>query len=242
LEVFMRTRQPALTAPFVALLLASMLLVTLSGSAPAVAADAGTPHEHRGRLKPYPSNPPALQLSAADQAILASGKPVMRQTEGEAGGRGLAVFVVDAPVELVWKTIQDFPSYPSFIPEVKSCAVYRKAGRQTDVAFGLKSFGVSIDYFIRHDFDNAAHVGTWTLDYDRKSDLDDSVGFWRVTPLPDDPARSRVEYSVDIALKGWVPGFVRGILVDNGVKAATSWVKVHSEQRLAASRTATATP
>ena len=198
------------------------------------AADATKPHEHRGKLKPYPRSPPALTLSAADHATLAAGRPVRRQTEGEGGGRGLAVFFVAADKDTVWRTIEDFSSYPRFIPEVKACEVYKRDGRQIDVKFALKSFGIGVDYFIRHDFDRERGVGTWTLDYDRQSDLDDSVGFWRVTPLSQPegaPPRTQVEYSVDIALKGFVPGFVRSILVDNGLEQATSWVKKHSEDR-----------
>lgn len=198
-----------------------------------LAADATKPHEHRGLLKPYPKSPPPLVLSDSEQQKLMAGTPVMRQTEGEAGGRGLAVFLVNAPADVVWSTIEDFGAYPRFIPEVKKCDVYKKDGRRIDVFFALKSYGVGVDYYIRHDFDRENKVGTWTLDYDRQSDLDDSVGFWRVTPIPGEPARSRVEYSVDIKLKGWVPGFVRGILVDNGLKQATTWVKVQSEKRVA---------
>jgi hypothetical protein len=200
----------------------------------ALAADASVPHEHKGKLKPYPRPPKPLVLSAAEQATLAKGAPVMRQAEGEGGGRGLAVFVVDAPPDLVWSTIQEFKSYPRWIPEVKQCDVYRKNGGKTGVHFQIKSFPITIDYYIAHDFDLAGRWGTWTLDYSRQSDLDDSVGFWRVSEIEGQPGRARVEYSVDIALKGFVPGFIRDILVDNGLKAATSWVKVQSEQRQAA--------
>ena len=206
-------------------------LVAVATATPGLAADATKPHEHRGLLKPYPKTPPPLVLSAAEQQKLMSGTPVMRQTEGEAGGRGLAVFVVDAPPDTVWGTIRDYASYPRFIPEVKKCEVYKKDGSNVDVEFVIKSFGVSIQYYIHHQIDLPGRWMTWTLDYSRESDLDDSVGFWRVTPVEGHADRAQVEYSVDIAIKGWVPGFVRSLLVDNGLKQATSWVKVQSEQR-----------
>jgi ribosome-associated toxin RatA of RatAB toxin-antitoxin module len=195
------------------------------------AADASKPHSHKGVLKPYPRPPAALTLSEDDKSKLAAGKAVMRQTEGEAGGRGLAVFRVHAPPEVTWATINDFKNYPKYISEVKDIEVYKKDGGNIDVRFAISSWGVSIEYFIHHDYDMANRWGTWTLDYTRESDLDDSVGFWRVTPVDGQPEQSTVEYSVDIAIKGWVPGFVRGLLVDNGLKAATTWVKVQSEKR-----------
>ncbi len=90
---------------------------------------------------------------------------------------------------------------------------------------------MSIEYYIHHDYDMEHRWGTWTLDYTRNSDLDDSVGFWRVNSVDGNPKRSIVEYSVDIAIKGWVPGFIRDILVNKGLKQATHWVKVQSEKK-----------
>lgn len=213
------------------LLLASLLaLVTASG---ALAADVSKPHEHKGVLKPYPRPPPPLKLSEKEQARLDEMKPVMRQNEGDGGGRGMAIFKVNASPDVTWAVINDFASYPKWIDEVKKAEVYKKDGGRIDVAFTIKSFPVTIDYFIHHDYDMAGRWGTWTLDYSRESDLDDSVGFWRVSPVEGNPGQSIVEYSVDIKIKGWVPGFIREMLVDNGLKQATSWVKIQSEKRAA---------
>lgn len=211
-----------------------VLALALAVVAPAaIAADATIPHEHKGLLAPYPRPPKPLVITDAERAVLATGKPVMRQAEGGAGGRGLAVFVVDAEPDVVWSTIQEFKSYPKWIPEVSQCDVYRKDGGKIDVHFQIKSFPITLDYYIAHNANQAERWGTWTLDYGRQSDLDDSVGFWRVTEVAGQPKKAQVEYSVDIALKGYVPGFIRGILVDNGLKQATSWVKVQSEKRQA---------
>jgi ribosome-associated toxin RatA of RatAB toxin-antitoxin module len=216
-----------------ALLLSVAVTACAFVATPASAADPSKPHGHKGVLKPYPRAPKPLVLSPADRATLAAGKPVMRQTEGDAGGRGLAIFQVNAPADVVWATIRDYPSYPRFIPEVKKCDIYKNDGNNVDVNFVIKSYGVSIEYYIHHEIDVAGRWLTWTLDYGRSSDLDDSVGFWRVTPVEGSPERAQVEYSVDIAISSWVPGFVRGLLVDDGLKQATSWVKVQSEQRYA---------
>jgi ribosome-associated toxin RatA of RatAB toxin-antitoxin module len=203
----------------------------------ALAADAAKPHEHQGKLKPYARPPPPLELSDAEKKALGEGRPVMRQTEGDAtSGRGMAVFRVDASPDVVWATINDFGSYPKWIDGVKKCAVYKKEGGLIDVEFQVSSFPVSADYFIHHDFDMANRWGTWTLDYTRNSDLDDSVGFWRVNPAPGDRNQSLVEYSVDVAAKAWLPGFVRTLIVDTGLKQATQWVKVQSEKKAGATK------
>jgi hypothetical protein len=148
----------------------------------------------------------------------------------------MAIFKVNANPDIVWATIQDFPSYPKWIDEVKKCEIYKKDGGKIDVDFVIKSFPVTVEYYIHHDYDLQNRWGTWTLDYSRNSDLDDSVGFWRVNSVDGNPNQSIVEYSVDIALKGWLPGFVRDILVDKGLKQATNWVKVQSEKKQAATK------
>ena len=209
-------------------MLAALALAFLANVA---AADPAKPHEHHGLLKPYPRPPPPLVLSDDEKKTLDAGDAVSRQSEKGAGGRGTAIFRVDASPAIVWSTITDFPSYPKWIDEVKKCEVYQKDGGKIDVNFKIASFPVEIEYYIHHDYDMEHHWGTWTLDYTRNSDLDDSVGFWRVNDVAGNPNQSVVEYSVDIAIKGWVPGFIRTMLVDKGLKQATTWVKVQSEKK-----------
>ena len=198
---------------------------------PALAGDRNVPHEHQGKLKPYPRPPMPLALTAAEQTVVLSGTSMMRQFQGEGGGRGLAVFLVRAPPDTTWSVIQDFKSYPKWISAVKQCDIYSKAGGKIDVSFQASSYAVSLEYFIHHDFDIEHRWGTWTLDYQKKSDLDDSVGFWRVNEVPGQPEQSIVEYSVDIAVQSWVPNFVRSMLVDTGMQEATTWVRVQSEKQ-----------
>jgi hypothetical protein len=229
--------------PFLVLLLASLL------AAPSIAADWTKPHPHKGTLQPFAGEPPPLKLSDGERAKLATGKPVFRQMEDAAGtgGRGMAVFYVDAPRTTVWSVIADFKSYPKWIDDVKETKVYGKQGSEAavqtvDVFMKIGRMGVSVEYFIRHVFHHDAHWMTWTLDYGKESDIDDSVGFWRVTPMAGEPQRSIVEYSVDLKVKGWVPGFIKDALLDSGLKAATRWVKVQSEARAAAAPAVQAAP
>lgn len=212
-------------------LLAALALI----AAPAAwAADANKPHEHKGVLKPYKQPPPPVSLTAKDQAALGKGEPVMKTLEGESGGRGAAVFRVNAPPDVVWGVISDFKSYPKWIDNVEEIEVYKTTPSTKDVRFELSAIGFSVEYFIHHMYGQAddTYWCTWTLDYARNSDLDDSVGSWRVSPVAQSPGQSQVEYSVDLRVKGWVPGFIRSLLVDKGLKEATQWVKVQSEKRV----------
>ena len=62
----------------------------------------------------------------------------------------------------------------------------------------------------------------FNLDYDRRSDLDDSVGYWFAQPTG--PASCRVFYSCEVKLRGWVPGPVYNVLTKQALKQATTWV------------------
>jgi ribosome-associated toxin RatA of RatAB toxin-antitoxin module len=44
---------------------------------------------------------------------------------------------IDAPPSVVMGVITDFPSYPSFLPEMKEARVVRHAGPEWEVAFSL---------------------------------------------------------------------------------------------------------
>ncbi len=217
-----------------------VVALALTAALPAVAADWTKPHPHQGTLKPFAGEPPPIKLKDAEKARLLEGKPVFRQMEDQegTGGRGMAVFYVDAPTEAVWSVIADFKSYPGWIDDVKETKVYSKPAPMTgvqsiDVFMKIGRMGVSVEYFIHHVFHHDAHWATWTLDYSKESDLDDSIGFWRVTPVEGAQRRSMVEYSVDLKVKGWVPGFIKEALLDSGLKAATRWVKVQAEARAA---------
>ena len=48
---------------------------------------------------------------------------------------------------------------------------------------------MKFNYFMEHTYDPAQQCLTFHLDYDRKSDLDDSVGYWYVQPTSPDACR-----------------------------------------------------
>ena len=202
------------------------LLLTLSL---ALAADPAKAHPHKGVVAAYTNGPPTIPLSAQEQATLASGKPVLKQIPSATGGRGVAVFDVNASRDKVWSVITNYGMYPSWVDNVETCATYKRDGNSVYVDFVLDPVGMTVEYYIKHTFNPQAYWITWTLDYSRASDLDDSVGFWKLTEVS--PGRTRVEYSAAISITGWVPGFVKTMIEDKGLQNATSWVKVQSEKK-----------
>lgn len=200
----------------------------------ALAADANAPHPHQGVLPAYTGAPPEVPLTAEDLATLKAGDPVHKQVQDKSGdgasGRGVAIQDVHADPATVWARITDFGRYPQMVDNVKSCEVEGKDGEMIDVHFVIGAPLVSIEYWIRHRYQPSEGWMTWTLDYRKHSDFDDSVGFWRVEPHPDKDGWSRVFYSADVRASGWVPAPIENAFATVGLKRATAWVKRESEK------------
>jgi ribosome-associated toxin RatA of RatAB toxin-antitoxin module len=193
------------------------------------AADPGTPHPHQGVLRAYSGPPPLITLSADERARLAAGGVVKRQLNYGDGGRGVAVQDIHAPPDVIWGRILDFPAYPRMVDNVQECEIYSRSGHEIKARFVIGALMMSIEYYIDHEVHVDEGWLTWTLDYGRESELDDSVGFWRVEPLPDRPGYTRLFYSVEVKPSGWVPGPIEDYLTDSGLTKATAWVKRESE-------------
>jgi hypothetical protein len=201
----------------------------LSVTQPSWAADPNSPHPHQGVTERF-SNPKPTVLSKEEAATLESGAAVRRQVQGKSGGRGVAIMDVKATPDKIWKTILDYSKYPNWIDDLEKTKVYGgSAEKGYNVEFELSVFGMEIIYYIDHDFHPDRGILTWNLDYSRESDIDDSTGYWLVFPAPGRPGFTRVEYSVDLRLKGWVPGIVENMLAKKGLVLATSWVKQQAE-------------
>ncbi len=192
-------------------------------------ADATTPHPHQGSIKAYAGAPPVIALTADEQARLAAGGVVKRQVDYGDGGRGVAVQDIHASPELVWDRILDYPAYPRMVDNVQECEIYSRSGNEIKARFVIGALMMSIEYFIDHEVRQDEGWLTWTLDYSRESELDDSVGFWRVEPVEGRPGYTRVFYSVEVKPSGWVPGPIEDYLTDSGLTKATAWVKKESE-------------
>lgn len=90
---------------------------------------------------------------------------------------------------------------------------------------------LKLEFFVRHFIYIAHHQSlTWTLDYTKESDFDDSCGYWFVIPHPDDPEeKTRLFYSVQVSMFDWVPKFVVDFMSSKALTDATAWVKKYSE-------------
>ncbi|MAA79949.1 MAG: hypothetical protein CL916_11900 [Deltaproteobacteria bacterium] len=201
-----------------------LFLFILSILATSYAADPNTPHPHQGVAQKF-GKPTKTVLTDKEISRIKSGEAILKQVEQGDGGRGIAVMDVDASQEKVWNIITDYKKYPTYIPELKTTENYNVTPDNVYTKFILSSMMMTVEYYVKHNLFKDEGYITWTLDYTKESDLNDSTGCWFLYPSPDNPGQTRVEYTIDVRISGWVPKFVQTILADRGLEDATKWVK-----------------
>lgn len=197
------------------LLVGSFILV-LVATAGVAAAGAGGAHPHQGVVQPFTAGDPGVKLDKAAETLLGQDKPYQTQIQSSGtAGRGLVVQDVRAPTHIVWDRILDFNSYSKMVPKTMESQIYKreKAGRAGAERIWVRmKVGFTpaprLTFFVNHLYQPQLHSMTWTLDYTRKSDFDDSCGYWYVIPHPQNKDWTRVYYSVEVSMFSWVPKFV----------------------------------
>ena len=152
------------------------------------AANPDSPHPHQGVVRPFEGKPEMVPPSESQVESLSRGDAIFVTLEGDGGGRGMAIQDIQAPPEKVWDRIAAFHDYPRMVPHVTECEPYLEDGSDVRVRFVVKLLALRYEYYIQHDFRPERGYVTWTLDYSKESDLDDSVGYWAVEEHPETPA------------------------------------------------------
>ena len=198
------------------------------------ASDATRPHFHGGKLTPYEMGPPTMLISPADESELEKGSAIMRAIPGEttsAPRRLVMVRDIESPDHIVLARITDFEKYPRMVKGCDRCVNYLTlthgdGTREIRSEYEIHALHMRFTYFMRHFIDSRRGCVTFNLDYDRQSDLDDSVGYWYVQPRGH--TACRVYYSCDTKLRGWVPAPVYAVFDKIALKQATTWVHQES--------------
>jgi hypothetical protein len=194
--------------PFLFLLLLSEYVSSMSTA---------TPHPHTGKLVPFKAGEPDVKLDESALKRLAAGKAYSTKIESEAGFRGISVQDVEAPTDVVWGQILDFDTYNQKAPSTSESEIYKTE----DLLDGQKRIwarikvgipGVRLQYHVNHLYEPKKNSLTWTLDYSKKSDFDDSAGFWYVIKHPDRPNHTRLFYSLEVRVFPWVPQFAVNLM------------------------------
>ena len=198
-------------------------------AAPAFASDPGVPHPNQGLLDPIAQRPTALALTPDEESQVEDGRTVQRYVRGEEDGWGVAVNIVEAPAEVVWDTILAYDRYPDWVDNVTDCTVYKRSGDDLYVDMQMSVMGMKKGMYTINTVKRSEGWMGWTLDYSRKSDVQDMVGYWRVEQISSNPPITRLDYSTQMKARG-VPDWLVSLLTKKSLKDGTRWVKERSEK------------
>lgn len=197
------------------------------------------PHDHQGVVKPFEPGDPNVKLDAKAINTLKAGNPYQTQIQSGTRGRGLVVQDVKAPTDIVWSKILDYDNYAKMVPKTVESKNYKvekvkptKKNPLSKIIYTRMKVGfpmLKLEFFIKHSYYPALNSLTWTLDYSKKSDFNDSCGYWYVIPHPDDKSMTRLFYSVEVSMYDWIPKFVVDFMSTKALTDATGWVKKFSE-------------
>lgn len=203
------------------------------------------PHRHQGLVPPYEAKAPDINLDQKALSTLKAGKLYKTQI-GEAGkGRGVVIVDIHAPTTTVWSRILDHENYSKMVKGVTHSSNYevidhtpsrsnkylsKSIYTRMKIGFAM----VTLEYFVKHSYHPKLNVLTWTLDYSKNSDLEDTVGYWYLLSHPEKGDEwTRVFYSVDAAFPSWLPKLVQNFVSNKALGDATSWLSRESEQQYA---------
>lgn len=230
---------------FAVTLLLSLGCLCVSNHVASISSTGFHPSSTHGLLEPYDGQPMSVELTTAQEDKLNRGNAVIFRTQVGSTSRGVIVLDVKATGPVCMEQILDFPKYSRMVSNIKNVDVYdhtqlQNGTTKTAAKFSVGSMGISFDYCILLTHEPKYDTVTWTLDYTRRSSyVEDNVGHWQVMPHPTKRGWTRLLYSTQLKLFGWIPEIFMNVLNNGALMEATSWVKREAEleaSRLAALR------
>ncbi len=195
----------------------------------ASAAELFVPHPHEQTLKPFTSAPELLKLDEKETALLKEGEAVLRQSEENESGSGVAVQMIAAPASLIWDTILRYDQYKDWVKNIDDCKVYRSMNNQIFVSMDLSFWWIHSKLYTVNTIHKDQGYMSWELDRSRTSDVIDLVGYWRIEEVSKEPALTRVEYATEMVV-GRFPDFIVNFLTRDSLTNGTAWVKERAEE------------
>ena len=179
-----------------------------------------TPDEVLGYLTPE-------NMGKLETGKLIIFKEQKKNAKGKSKGMGMAIGLIDRPVDTVWAVIQDPSSKPKDSPQTVLSETYTNSEGQKGVHEVIKVLWKKVEYHVLQDWDNANYTVSWALDNAKKNDIADTTGYWRFIPHTETQCIGVYAVRVDTGMK--VPAFLEDFLVRQDLPNAFKSVKKRAE-------------
>jgi ribosome-associated toxin RatA of RatAB toxin-antitoxin module len=126
------------------------------------------------------------QLTTEEKQLLAKGELVIKQKSEQRGAYklfgGQSWLLVDVPVDVAWRALQDLPSYKNFIPLATESDVKHQAGDEADLAIRQQWGPVDVRYVLQTTLEEQRGAVVFRVDHSQAHDIRAGWGFIRVRP------------------------------------------------------------
>ncbi len=140
----------------------------------------------------------------------------IRDSSGNDRGRAVALVIIHAPMDKVIAAIDDFETYPQWMPNVEHTKVLLRQGNRRDVTFVLDVLWNEVKYTCIHRIDPDRGVFEWRMDDSReKKNVADSTGAWVMKSLGDN--KTAVAYTVLLDTGISIPDFIEEYLAGSSL-------------------------
>ena len=127
----------------------------------------------------------------------------------EMGSQIAAIVQIKAPIERVWNILSDWKSYEHIIPNVQEIKLIEEEENRFLLYFNLSLSVKNIEYYLNYYFFKDKNLVTFQLDQNKKNDFKRFHGYFKFDPVPENPERVQVVYSVDVELGKYFPAFIK---------------------------------
>ncbi len=136
---------------------------------------------------------------------------------------------INVPTDKFWAVINDFKSYPEFLPEIRKIAVADAGGGKSDVSYTIElalpvlNVTKTINYTLRMVPEPMKRL-SWTL---VKGDMKENRGAWVIEPQGD--GKTKATYSLEIGVGLLIPKVVTTVLAEQQLPTMLERFKQRAE-------------
>lgn len=189
-------------------ILAALVLAASLGSTAAQAVEPDVPEQYRQFLTE--ENIAKLE---AGELVFIKRKDIAGEGDAPTYAHGNVFVIINRPAQAVWDGLVDYEARAEYLPRVIKIEKYGEKDGAIGIHVTFRAALRKLSYYAWEVQDAENHVLTWSLDPEKKNDLDRNQGSWYT--LPYDDKRCLVIYDVQLESSLPLPGPLERYMINN---------------------------